>query len=155
MYQKYFGKCSGGCSGTNKCSNKCSKLARGEILNIFSNNFGPRALPGACPEALLVHFRIIFFALALLQSLYGGGIITHVPFQQAHHPPRANDNSTTILAALRARTNKLKTHYPGSGPGSAQILRFPAGDESPEPTPGTPPVGGGAKNKIKNHLKHS
>ncbi len=54
-------------------------------------------------------------------------------------------------------TIKIKNPLPpGSGLGSAQNLRFPEGNGNPDPPPGPPGKReGGAKNKMKNRLKHS
>ncbi len=47
------------------------------------------------------------------------------------------------------------THDPrGSGPGSAQNLRSPEGNDNPDPPPG-PPGEGGGKSRTKNRLEHS
>ncbi len=66
--------------------------------------------------------------------------------RRAHHrASRTLQNSAALKANIKFKINLS----PGFGPESAQNLRFPSENDSPDPPPG-PPGGVGAKNKIKN-----
>ncbi len=64
---------------------------------------------------------------------------------------RYRHDARTILAVLKAKI-KFQIKLPsGFGPESAQNLRFPQGNDGPDPPQGAP-GGGGAKKQIKNHV---